>query len=139
MVFAPLLTPVAFSVTADSSTACAVSSVAGGYGDNVARGIISAAVGLVDYSGDVLVDGVSLSLRTRSRRAALLAYVPQNPTLQVNQVLRFEPGSPIHDMAAVNGEFETALGEIACLRFTAAGSFPVHCSIHGFSGTITVN
>jgi iron complex transport system ATP-binding protein len=43
--------------------------------------LLRAAVGLVDYSGDVLVDGVSLTLRSRSRRAALLAYVPQNPLL----------------------------------------------------------
>jgi iron complex transport system ATP-binding protein len=43
--------------------------------------LLRAAVGLVDYAGDVLVDGVSLSLRSRSRRAALLAYVPQNPLL----------------------------------------------------------
>ena len=43
--------------------------------------LLRAAVGLVDYGGDVLVDGVSLSLRSRSRRAALLAYVPQNPLL----------------------------------------------------------
>ena len=43
--------------------------------------LMRAAVGLVDFTGDVLVDGVSLSLRSRSRRAALLAYVPQNPLL----------------------------------------------------------
>ena len=43
--------------------------------------LLRAAVGLVDHAGDVLVDGVSLSLRSRSRRAALLAYVPQNPLL----------------------------------------------------------
>jgi iron complex transport system ATP-binding protein len=43
--------------------------------------LLRAAVGLIDYSGDVVIDGVSLSLRSRSRRAALLAYVPQNPVL----------------------------------------------------------
>jgi iron complex transport system ATP-binding protein len=43
--------------------------------------LLRAVVGLVDYTGDVLVDGVSLSLRSRSRRAALVAYVPQNPLL----------------------------------------------------------
>jgi cobalamin transport system ATP-binding protein len=43
--------------------------------------LLRASVGLVDYTGDVLVDGVSLSLRSRSRRAALLAYVPQDPLL----------------------------------------------------------
>jgi iron complex transport system ATP-binding protein len=46
--------------------------------------LLRAAVGLVEYSGDILVDGVSLSLRSRSRRAALLAYVPQNPLLPLD-------------------------------------------------------
>ena len=43
--------------------------------------LLRAAVGLVDHTGDVLVDDVSLALRSRSRRAALLAYVPQDPLL----------------------------------------------------------
>ena len=43
--------------------------------------LLRAAVGLVDHAGDVTVDDVSLSLRSRSRRAALLAYVPQDPLL----------------------------------------------------------
>jgi iron complex transport system ATP-binding protein len=43
--------------------------------------LLRAAVGLVDHTGDTLVDGVSMSVRSRSRRAALLAYVPQDPLL----------------------------------------------------------
>jgi iron complex transport system ATP-binding protein len=43
--------------------------------------LLRAAVGLVDHDGEVRVDGVSLALRSRSRRAALLAFVPQNPIL----------------------------------------------------------
>jgi iron complex transport system ATP-binding protein len=43
--------------------------------------LLRAAVGLVDYTGEIQVDDVSLSLRSRSRRAALLAYVPQDPLL----------------------------------------------------------
>ena len=43
--------------------------------------LLRAAVGLVDHSGDVIVDDVSLAVRSRSRRAALLAYVPQDPLL----------------------------------------------------------
>jgi iron complex transport system ATP-binding protein len=43
--------------------------------------LLRTVVGLVDHIGDVLVDGSSLSLRSRSRRAALVAYVPQNPIL----------------------------------------------------------
>jgi iron complex transport system ATP-binding protein len=46
--------------------------------------LLRAAVGLVEYAGDILVDGVSLSLRSRSRRAALVAYVPQNPLLPLD-------------------------------------------------------
>ena len=43
--------------------------------------LLRAAVGLVDHAGEILVDDVSLALRSRSRRAALLAYVPQDPLL----------------------------------------------------------
>ncbi len=43
--------------------------------------LLRAAVGLVDHGGDVTVDGSSLQLRSRSRRAALVAYVPQSPIL----------------------------------------------------------
>jgi iron complex transport system ATP-binding protein len=43
--------------------------------------LLRAAVGLVEHTGDVLVDDVSLAVRSRSRRAALLAYVPQDPLL----------------------------------------------------------
>ena len=41
--------------------------------------LMRAVVGLVDYDGEVRIDGSSLSLRSRSRRSALVAYVPQNP------------------------------------------------------------
>src|SRR5262245_28975583 len=43
--------------------------------------LLRAAVGLVAHDGEILVDGVSLALRSRTRRAALIAYVPQNPIL----------------------------------------------------------
>jgi plastocyanin len=66
------------------------------------------------------------------------AFVPADPDINVGDVVRFEPGDPNHNMAADNGEFSTPLGQVTCLQFTAAGTFPVHCSIHGFSTTITV-
>lgn len=50
--------------------------------------LLRAAVGLVEHGGDVLVDGASLSLRSRSRRAALLAYVPQAPILPADMTCR---------------------------------------------------
>jgi iron complex transport system ATP-binding protein len=43
--------------------------------------LLRAVVGLVPMSGSVTVDGSPLTLRTRRRRAALIAYVPQAPIL----------------------------------------------------------
>jgi iron complex transport system ATP-binding protein len=43
--------------------------------------LLRAIVGITDYAGDVLVDGAPLGLRTRRRRAELIAYVPQSPVL----------------------------------------------------------
>jgi iron complex transport system ATP-binding protein len=43
--------------------------------------LLRAIVGLVPAGGDVQVDGSPLALRSRRRRAALIAYVPQLPLL----------------------------------------------------------
>jgi len=43
--------------------------------------LLKAVAGVVPSSGDVVVDGASMSLRSRSRRAALVAYVPQDPLM----------------------------------------------------------
>ena len=43
--------------------------------------LLRAAVGLVDHGGDISIDGASLTLRSRARKAALLAYVPQAPIM----------------------------------------------------------
>jgi iron complex transport system ATP-binding protein len=43
--------------------------------------LLRAAIGLVPHDGEIRVDGVSLDLRSRTRRAALIAHVPQNPIL----------------------------------------------------------
>ena len=43
--------------------------------------LLRAVVGVVERTGDVLVDGASLALRSRRRRAELVAYVPQAPTI----------------------------------------------------------
>lgn len=43
--------------------------------------LMKAAVGIVDYSGEIVVDGARLSIRSRARRAALVAYVPQDPLM----------------------------------------------------------
>jgi iron complex transport system ATP-binding protein len=43
--------------------------------------LLRAVAGVVERTGDVLVDGSSLALRSRRRRAELVAYVPQAPVL----------------------------------------------------------
>jgi iron complex transport system ATP-binding protein len=43
--------------------------------------ILRAIVGVIASSGDVVVDGSSMSLRSRARRAAMVAYVPQDPLM----------------------------------------------------------
>ena len=43
--------------------------------------LLRAVVGIVRYDGEIAVDGTSLALRSRSRRAALVAYVPQEPLM----------------------------------------------------------
>ncbi len=43
--------------------------------------LLKAVAGVVASSGDILVDGASMGLRSRARRAALVAYVPQDPLM----------------------------------------------------------
>jgi iron complex transport system ATP-binding protein len=43
--------------------------------------LLKAIVGVVPSTGDVVVDGASMSYRSRARRAALVAYVPQDPLM----------------------------------------------------------
>lgn len=76
--------------------------------------------------------------------AATGVYVPSTATINVNDVVRFTPGDPNHDMVSgtpgtPDGRFATPLGQTTCLRFTAAGTFPFFCTVHSFTGTITVN
>lgn len=43
--------------------------------------LLKAIVGVVDRWGEVMVGGVPIGLRSRARRASLVAYVPQDPIL----------------------------------------------------------
>ncbi len=43
--------------------------------------LLKAAVGIEAYGGQIVVDGAPLSIRSRARRAALVAYVPQDPMI----------------------------------------------------------
>jgi plastocyanin len=75
--------------------------------------------------------------------AATGAYVPMTATIDVNDIVRFTPGDPGHDMVSgtqpnADGLFDTVAGDTVCLRFSAAGTFPFFCQVHGFTGTLTV-
>jgi len=50
--------------------------------------LLRAAVGLVDHGGNISIDGASLTLRSRARKAALLAYVPQAPIMPADMTGR---------------------------------------------------
>ncbi|KAB2899133.1 MAG: hypothetical protein F9K40_10605 [Kofleriaceae bacterium] len=72
------------------------------------------------------------------------AYMPSTGTISVNEIVRFTPGDPNHDLVSgtpgsADGLFATPLGQTTCLRFTATGTFPFFCTVHSFTGTITVN
>ena len=68
-----------------------------------------------------------------------LAFSPTTATLTAGDILQFTP-SGTHNMTADDGAFATTTGQIACLQFTAPGSFPFHCSVHpSMQGTVTVN
>ncbi len=73
------------------------------------------------------------------------AFTPSSVTITANQVIRFDPAGTFHNMTSgtppsnANGIFATPNSQEACLRFTQAGTFAYYCSIHLFTGTITVN
>jgi iron complex transport system ATP-binding protein len=43
--------------------------------------LLRAVVGIAPWTGDILVDGTTLTARSKARRAALVSYVPQNPVM----------------------------------------------------------
>ncbi|MDJ0767642.1 MAG: ABC transporter ATP-binding protein [Ilumatobacter sp.] len=91
--------------------------------------LLKSAVGIGPSAGDVLVDGASLSLRSRSRRAALVAYVPQDPLMPADMTgfeyallgrapyVGYFGTESRHDRAMVHGVLERlALSEFADRR-----------------------
>src|SRR5262249_36737955 len=68
------------------------------------------------------------------------AFSPMNPSVHVNDVIRFNT-TPTHPVASgtngtADGKFMTN-GD-GCFKFTQAGTFPFFCSVHLFTGTVTV-
>ena len=70
-----------------------------------------------------------------------LAFSPESVTITAGDIVHFMP-TGFHNMTSdVPGLFGTAASQEACLKFTAPGDFPYHCSIHPTSmfGDVTVN
>ncbi|MBA3391335.1 MAG: hypothetical protein H0T89_01770 [Deltaproteobacteria bacterium] len=73
------------------------------------------------------------------------AFVPNTVTINVNQVIRFQPGSshnviPHPTLPSDPGFRNGGFGEVACLRFTTAGQFNWRCQPHAsMTGVVTVN
>jgi plastocyanin len=71
------------------------------------------------------------------------AYVPTTTTITAGQIIKFIP-TGTHDMVSgvpptPDGTFQTPLATTACLRFNQVGTYPFFCSVHEFTGSVTVN
>jgi plastocyanin len=71
------------------------------------------------------------------------SYDPQTVTIAVGGTVTWiNQDAPQHDVVADNGEFQSQLfdkGQSFSFTFTAAGTYPYHCSIHpGMTGTVVV-
>jgi plastocyanin len=70
-----------------------------------------------------------------------MVYVPASTTINVGDIVQFRT-APTHDVApdATNSDPGLVVGfdQTACLQFMTQGTYGFHCSIHFFSGTITV-
>jgi plastocyanin len=71
------------------------------------------------------------------------AFDPATVTVKVGDTVTWvNQDSPQHDVVADNGEFKSDLfdkGATFSFTFTAAGTYPYHCSIHpGMVGTVIV-
>ena len=68
-------------------------------------------------------------------------YTPNNQTIQQGQIVEFT--MPLsHDVFPDTGTdpgIHVKFGEDGCRQFMAKGTFPFHCSVHLFAGSITVN
>ena len=70
------------------------------------------------------------------------AYSPATSTINAGQIVKFVM-TPIHDAqsgtpGSPDTTFHVDFNQTRCLQFTEAGTFPFYCSLHLFTGTITV-
>lgn len=63
-------------------------------------------------------------------------YDPVDTTISVGEIVEFDLGTG-HDVTSSDG-FHVNFAGNGCFRFDAAGTYPFHCSAHGFMGSIIV-
>jgi plastocyanin len=67
-------------------------------------------------------------------------FTPASATISVGSAVKFVM-SGSHDVVPNTGQdagLNVGLGQTACLKFTAAGTYSFHCGPHGFQGSVTV-
>jgi plastocyanin len=74
---------------------------------------------------------------TVSTTATSTAYSQPSTTITMGQVVQFTMASA-HNVSSTTPGLAVDFGQTKCLQFTATGMFHFMCSVHGFTGTITV-
>ena len=70
------------------------------------------------------------------------SYTPGSVSISVGQIVKFTM-SPSHNVApsqtaSTDSGLNVGFGATACLKFTKAGTFGFFCTVHLFTGTVTV-
>jgi len=70
------------------------------------------------------------------------SYSPTATTITTNQIVEFQMPSA-HNVVSIGTNIDSGLsvgfGQTGCLQFTVAGTYEFECSVHLFTGTVTVN
>jgi len=65
------------------------------------------------------------------------AYMPTSASIAPGGVVRFVI-TPSHNVTSSTPGLAVDFGQTACLMFPDAGTYTFKCSVHGFTGTVTV-
>ena len=114
-------------------------------GGNLVRGVTLGRRGLL--AGLVLLAAMALvvpvALAATKTINVTSSSFPAKTTIRVGDTVRWVNSSNVmHDVTANDGSFESGYfddGESYSVKFTAAGSYPYHCTLHsGMTGRIVV-
>ncbi len=117
----------------------------GACGDDGGNGTPDAPVGVDAPTASVMkVTCPAQVAATVTTTDASFSYSPMATTITVGSVVKFNT-SASHNVKPnpvankTDPGLDVGFNEMACLKFTATGTFGFFCSPHGFAGTITVN